>query len=86
MRRPRPCIFVNHSGVEWRDDENYAHWHLGQVIDSADQLPAAVRRASALQPQFEPLQRAAVAASLDPSPEPASERQARAILEFVRGS
>lgn len=84
LRRPRPCIFVNGRGIDWRENENYAHWHLGQVIESADELRGAVERSASLQPQFEALQRAAVAASLDPSAEPASERQARAILDFVR--
>ena len=86
LRRPRPCIFFNPRGHDWANDEACAHWHLGQVIERADELGAALDRAAALQPRFEPLQRAALAASLDPSPEPASERQARAILDFVRGA
>ena len=86
LRRPRPCIFFNPRGVKWQGDEAFAHWHLGQVIEGADQLGPALGRAAALQPGFEPLQRAATAASLDPSPEPASARQARAILDFVRGA
>lgn len=85
IRRPRPCIFLNLDRLDWRDDEHYAHWHLGQVIDRIDDLGPALARAAGIQPRFEPLQRAAVASSLDPSPEPASERQARAILDFIRG-
>lgn len=84
LRRPRPCIFVNLGGVDWRGNDHYAHWHLGQVIERAEELRPALDRAAALQPGFEPLQRAAIARSLDPSPEPASERQARAILDFAR--
>jgi hypothetical protein len=84
LRRPRPCIFVNFNRIDWREDESYAHWHLGQVIESAGQLGSALDRAEEIQSRFEPLQRAAVERSLDPSPEPASERQARAILDFVR--
>jgi hypothetical protein len=56
------------------------------VIERAAELGPAMARAGSLQPRFEPLQRAALAASLDPSPIPASERQARAILDFVRAS
>ena len=33
LRRPRPCIFLNFEQVDWRDRENYSHWHLGQVIE-----------------------------------------------------
>jgi hypothetical protein len=85
IRRPRPCIFLNLDRLDWPNDEHYAHWHLGQVIDSVDDLGPALARAAEVQPKFEPLQRAAVQSSLDPSPEPASKRQARAILDFIRG-
>lgn len=83
IRTPRPCIFVNAHRINWRDDDNYAHWRLGQVIERADQLAAAIERAATMQPTFEPLQRAALLRSIDFSPVPASERQARAILNFV---
>lgn len=84
LRRPRPCIFLNFEGIEWEGDQNYAHWRLGQVIQSPDQLGPALERARQLQPEFETDQRTMAARSLDPSPEPASERQARAILKFAR--
>lgn len=84
LRRPRPCIFLNFHGVGWEEDENYAHWHLGQVIRSPDELGPALERAFALQPEFESRQQEAVRLSLDDTAEPASERQARAILEFAR--
>lgn len=84
LRRPRPCIFLNPDGIEWEGNENYAHWHLGQVIERIAQLGPALDRARELQPRFEDAQRRMTAMSLDPSPEPASERQARAILEFAR--
>lgn len=83
LRCPRPCIFLNFDQADWRHDENYLHWRMGQVIERTDELDSALQRARIVQPQFEPLQRELVARSLDPSPEPASERQARAILEFV---
>jgi hypothetical protein len=83
LRRPRPCIFLNLDRIEWRSNENYLHWNLGQVIESVEDLGPALTRADELQPQFEPLQRELVERSLDPSPVPASERQARAILDFI---
>jgi len=84
LRRPRPCIYLNFDRIAWRSDENYAHWHLGQVIERPEDLGSALERAEALQPEFEPAQIAATIRSTDPSPEPASERQARAILSFAR--
>ncbi len=83
LRRPRPCIFLNLDRVEWRSNENYLHWHLGQVIETVEELGPALERADQLQPDFEPLQRELVERSLDPSETPASERQARAILDFI---
>jgi hypothetical protein len=84
IRTPRPCIFLNLDRVDWRSHPNYAHWHLGQVIDSLDELPDALARAKDLQPQFEEAQRKMSAASIDQSDVPASERQAQAILEFAQ--
>jgi len=84
IRTPRPCIFLNLDRRDWHADPAYSHWHFGQVIDSLDELPAALERAKSMQSAFEPLQRKLSAASIDESSEPASERQARAILEFAR--
>jgi hypothetical protein len=85
LRRPRPCIFVNFDRIDWRGNENYAHWQLGQVIESPEELSEALARAEILQPGFEAAQRLATSKSIDMSPEKASERQARAILAFARG-
>ena len=84
LRRPRPCIFLNLDRIDWRDDENYTNWHLGQVIEDVRELGPALDRAQRLQPQFEEAQRELTAKSLDIGKEPASERQARAILDFAR--
>ena len=86
IRTPRACIFLNFDRIDWRADPAYAHWHLGQVIESADELPTALARAYALQPQFEPAQRQLSAASIDEADVPASERQAQAILAFARNA
>jgi CDP-glycerol glycerophosphotransferase (TagB/SpsB family) len=84
IRTPRPCIFLNLDRIDWRSNPNYAHWRLGQVIESLDELAAALGRARELQPQFEEAQRAMSAASIEQSEVPASERQAQAILDFGR--
>jgi hypothetical protein len=84
LRRPRPCIFLNLDRIDWETDENFSHWHLGQVIERVEELGPALARAHRLQPQFEDAQRLMIARSLSPSPEPASERQASAILTFAR--
>lgn len=84
IRTPRPCIFLNLNRVDWASDPAYSHWRLGQVIETLDDLPAALARAQALQPRFEPIQRELSALSIDQSGELASKRQAQAILEFTQ--
>ena len=84
IRTPRPCIFLNLDKVQWQGVEKYSHWAFGQVIEEPGELQSALDRAAAMQPQFEAAQREAFERSIDPSPVPASERQADAILEFVR--
>ena len=82
--RPRPCIFLNLAGIAWEDDPTYAHWRLGQVIESVGELGPALARAAELQPRFAAAQQRMLARSIDHSQLPASERQARAILDFAR--
>lgn len=81
--QPRPYIFLN---LDRRDasSEAFAHWKLGQLIESADALPAALTRAADLQPGFVAAQEAAMRDSIDLSPIPASQRQADLILNFAK--
>jgi hypothetical protein len=83
LRRPRPCIFLNLDRIDWRENENYAHWHLGQVIERVEDFGPALKHAQELQPKFRDAQREMLEKSVDPSPVPASERQARIILDFA---
>jgi hypothetical protein len=84
IRNPRPCIFLNFDHVDWRADPAYTHWHFGQVIEDIEELPAALTRAYALQPRFEPVQLQLYAVSIEQTAIPASERQAQAIIDFAR--
>jgi hypothetical protein len=84
IRAPRPCIFLNFDRIDWRKNSAYAHWHLGQVIECPEELAPALARAQALQPKFEAAQRQLSAASIDEADVAASERQAQAILAFVK--
>lgn len=84
LLHPRPCIFLNLGHRDGSGDA-FAHWRLGQVIDSADALPQALARAPDLQPGFVAAQDAAMQQSIDLSPVPASQRQADLILNFLKG-
>lgn len=82
--RPRPCIFLNLDKTDWRGNPAYAHWHLGQVIEDVAELGPALARAEQCQAAYAERQRAMTLFSIDSTSEPASERQARTILEFAR--
>lgn len=84
LLRPRPCIFINSHRADWQGKEQFAHFRLGQVIERPEELGPALARAAQLQPRFAPLQLAAMADSINASPVPASQRQADAILAFIR--
>lgn len=83
LLRPRPCIFLNLSRIDYSGDPAFAHWSLGQVIEDIADLPTTLSRAESLQPSFRVAQQAAMRQSIQTHITPASRRQAEAILKFV---
>ena len=61
---PRPCVFLNAHGIDWRDDPSFAHWHLGDVVDDPADLMAAIRAAPARHHLYRDAQEALATASL----------------------
>lgn len=45
LQTPRPCVFLNAHRLDWRDNPDFAHWHLGDVIDDPRDLLEAIRAA-----------------------------------------
>lgn len=43
--QPRPCIFFNAHGFDWKNDPNFAHWHAGRVINNVADLGTALSNA-----------------------------------------
>jgi hypothetical protein len=86
LTEPKPCIFLNPRHAAWRDDPNYAHWNLGEVIGSPEELPAAIDRAYAVHPQYAGLQREQTALTLGDISPGASARAAGAILAHLGGA
>ncbi|MFD1786831.1 hypothetical protein ACFSC3_04525 [Sphingomonas floccifaciens] len=82
IARPRPAIFLNPGRIDWVDDPNFAHWHLGEVVDDITQLNAAIDRALADPHRFDAVQREAFARTFDRSDRPAAERAAAEILKM----
>lgn len=82
LSQPRPAVFVNNHGANWGDDQRYAGWHLGEVIDDTGEVIAAIDQAVAAHPEIIARQRAAVAAAFGPYAG-ASERGAAIVAEAV---
>ncbi|HCT25654.1 MAG TPA: glycerophosphotransferase, partial [Stenotrophomonas sp.] len=81
LRTPKPCVFLNASGVAWRGDESFQHWLYGPVLDKPDHLVDAVASALVSQPDYDAIQRRGFAESFDLREESSSLRAARAIIE-----
>lgn len=81
LRAPKPCLFLNANGVDWRGDPSFHHWLYGPVLDGVDALIEAVDQAFAHHEDFRQAQQTGIAETFDITDEPASMRAARAIVE-----
>lgn len=85
LANPRPCVFLNAHGVNWRGDPHYLHWTLGEVIDEPAQLYETIARAPERHHRYREAQAALAAAALGTNARGASDRAAEAIAAFLRG-
>lgn len=79
--RPRPAIFLDASSADWKNNPDFAHWQLGEVIRDVGALPGALDRAVRQPDRFRAAQQAALAATFSLTDQPASARAAAAIVE-----
>jgi hypothetical protein len=87
--QPRPCVFLDPRGIDWRGDMHYRHWHYGPVAGSVDAAMAAVAQAVAgraahgasAQAQR---QRAGFVASIAEAPEGTGTASERIAVEILR--
>lgn len=85
LRTPRPCLFLDSHGVDWRGDPNYLHWQAGPVLESPEGLLDAIDAAVASHPDYAPVQQALIDATFSLSDRPSAERAADAITAFLEG-
>jgi hypothetical protein len=85
LMRPRPCVFLNPQGAEWRNDPAFLQWHCGEVVEQLAALSSALRRAASLHEQFEDRQRDFAASSLGDTSGAAPARAAELILKVSSG-
>ncbi|BAV64494.1 hypothetical protein [Sphingobium cloacae] len=86
LATPRPCLFLNAHGVDWRDDPDYLFWTLGDVLDELSGLPSALDHAAERHPLYAEAQRRRLAESVGGDPRGAARRGAEAILRFLAKS
>jgi len=88
LLHPRPCVFVNARNVAWQNDEGYAHWHFGAVIDDArTDLGTALGQAKKRHGEFIDQQKAAFRYTFQVETDrTAAQRGADAIATFLRGA
>jgi CDP-glycerol glycerophosphotransferase (TagB/SpsB family) len=82
--RPRPAIFLDASGADWRGNADFAHWQLGDVVREITDLPAALDRALTQPDAYRAAQEAARSATFLRSDIPASQRAADAIVQWFQ--
>lgn len=84
LATPRPCVFLNAHGVDWRADPNYIHWHLGDVVDDPADVMAAIAAAPERHALYRDRQEELADETLGDRSGSPSERAADAVLRFLR--
>ncbi|WP_174839782.1 hypothetical protein [Solimonas terrae] len=80
---PRPCAFLDSHDTDWREDNNYQHWHAGPVLGSAQHLEASIDEVFATHADYLPVQRRLFEYSFDLNGTPSAQRAAEAIECFA---
>ena len=84
IARPRPAVFLDPGHADWRNNPDFAHWRLGEVVERLADLPTALDRAVAAPDQYAQRQRAAFARTFSVTKDAAATRAADAILARFR--
>jgi hypothetical protein len=82
---PKPCVFLNAHGADWRESRDYPMWRLGEVAHTPEQAIRLIRSAVADHPRIVDVQREERRARIGEFEGGGAERAARLILDFLRG-
>ncbi|MGN6279954.1 MAG: hypothetical protein ACTHM8_14700 [Sphingomonas sp.] len=80
VARPRPTLFLDAQGTDWKANPAYDMWHTGEVLTGLGDLLAALDRAASLHATYRDAQIALTTQLLGPVDGHASARAAAAIL------
>ncbi len=81
LMRPRPCVFLNAQGIDWRATDDHGFWECGEVIASLADVPAAIDRAAEAHPRFVQTQHDFAEQALGDVGHEAPRRAARRVME-----
>ena len=85
INKPRPCIFLNSHNTDWKNDSNYYHWRLGEVINNVSEIIPAIESANEDHKDKIEIQQTLFNTTFDQSEtDSASSRGAKAIAEYMR--
>lgn len=84
LARPRPCVFLDASGADWRHDPHFLFWHMGDVVQHPAQLMDAIRAAKSRHPLYVERQHWVAARSLGNTGNCAPRRAADLIMRYLR--
>jgi hypothetical protein len=82
MARPRPAVFVNSHGADWRDNPDYLMWTAGNVIDDISALIPTLDKAAEDFSAFEAVQKKLVYGAFGDTQTDAAETAAQIILRL----
>lgn len=81
---PRPCVFINAKGVDWRQNPFYAMWAMGNVIQNPHELLPALCAALATPAAHNQVQQEAVQWSFGDPAADASQVAASRLMVIAR--
>jgi hypothetical protein len=80
---PRPCLFLNSEGADWKRDPNYTHWHLGDVLDGPHELASRLATLHVHEPIHRLRQTRAFEATFGTAPFGGAERAASVLARLA---
>ena len=83
LQRPRPVVFLDAQGCDWKDNPTLSMWHLGEVVTDPAQLVPALESAQAAQPSRSEGQAAFIARQMGAADGSGPDRAAHVVLEFL---
>ena len=81
---PRPCVFLNPTNVDYKDDFNFRFWQCGDVINEVAQIKTALDNCFENFKTYEPIQKEVTTDNFyTEEGSTASERAAKAIIDYL---